>query len=91
MIKGIQSDNTVKTTINGLKITVNFAEDRNINAENSVYVSKCFEAISKIAKELEIAESGYRVVNNCGEDGQQTVKHLHFHILGGRSLQWPPG
>ena len=36
MIKGIQSDNTVKTTINGLKITVNFAEDRNINAENSV-------------------------------------------------------
>ena len=62
-----------------------------INAKNSVYVSKCFEAISKITKELGIDENGYRVVNNCGEDGQQTVKHLHFHILGGRSLQWPPG
>ncbi len=62
-----------------------------INANNSVYVSKCFEAISKITKELGIDENGYRVVNNCGEDGQQTVKHLHFHILGGRSLQWPPG
>jgi histidine triad (HIT) family protein len=34
---------------------------------------------------------GYRVVVNCGEDGQQTVKHLHFHILGKRKMTWPPG
>lgn len=36
-------------------------------------------------------ENGYRIVNNCKEDGGQSVDHLHFHVLGGRSLQWPPG
>jgi diadenosine tetraphosphate (Ap4A) HIT family hydrolase len=36
-------------------------------------------------------ENGYRLVCNCGEDGMQTVKHLHFHLLGGRRLGWPPG
>jgi histidine triad (HIT) family protein len=36
-------------------------------------------------------ENGYRLVNNCGEDGMQTVKHLHFHLLGKRRLLWPPG
>lgn len=56
-----------------------------INAENSDLVAKCFEAIAKIAK-AEGLVNGYRVVNNCGEDGGQTVKHLHFHILGGKKL-----
>ena len=36
-------------------------------------------------------KDGYRIVNNCGEQGGQTVPHLHFHLLGGRSLKWPPG
>ncbi|MBQ6570687.1 MAG: HIT domain-containing protein, partial [Clostridia bacterium] len=36
-------------------------------------------------------ENGYRVVNNCGEDGGQTVGHLHFHMLARRNLAWPPG
>ena len=35
--------------------------------------------------------NGYRIVNNCSEDGGQTVKHLHFHLLGGRAMAWPPG
>lgn len=48
-------------------------------------------AISEIVKSEKIEESGFRVVNNCKEDGGQTVNHLHFHILGGRNLQWPPG
>ncbi|MDD7502985.1 MAG: histidine triad nucleotide-binding protein [Eubacteriales bacterium] len=47
--------------------------------------------VKKLADELGIAEKGFRVVVNTGEDGQQSVKHLHFHILGGRSMQWPPG
>lgn len=47
--------------------------------------------IPKIARELGIAQSGYRVVVNCGRDGGQSVDHLHFHILGGRALKWPPG
>ncbi len=46
--------------------------------------------ISKIAKELGL-ENGYRLVCNCGEDGFQSVKHLHFHLLGKRKMTWPPG
>lgn len=61
-----------------------------INAENAIYVSEIFKAIPKIAKENNLAD-GYRVVNNCGKDGGQTVGHLHFHLLGGRLLAWPPG
>lgn len=49
------------------------------------------EIAKKLAVELGIAEKGFRVVINTGEDGQQSVKHLHWHILGGRSMQWPPG
>lgn len=62
-----------------------------INAENSVYVSKIFEAIPKIAAELGFAADGYRVVNNCGVHGGQTVGHLHFHLTGGRQFLWPAG
>lgn len=56
-----------------------------ITAENSCYVAKIFEAIPKIANELNL-ENGYRVISNVGDDGCQSVKHLHFHILGGRKL-----
>ena len=67
------------------------ASANEINAENSAFVAKIFEAVPKIAKERGIAEDGYRVVNNCGVMGGQTVGHLHFHLLGGRNLGWPPG
>ena len=56
-----------------------------IDAENSAYVAKIFEAIPVIAKQ-EGLENGYRVITNCGEDACQSVRHLHFHILGGRRL-----
>lgn len=46
---------------------------------------------SKIAADEGVAEKGFRIVMNTGEDGGQSVKHLHMHLLGGRSLQWPPG
>jgi histidine triad (HIT) family protein len=48
-------------------------------------------AIKKIAAQLGLDKDGYRVVNNIGEQGGQTVFHLHFHLLGGRELSWPPG
>lgn len=48
------------------------------------------KVIPAIAKENKL-DNGFRVVANTGEDGGQTVKHLHFHVLGGRSMQWPPG
>ncbi|MDA1353072.1 MAG: histidine triad nucleotide-binding protein [bacterium] len=50
-----------------------------------------FDAIHHIAEELNLSDAGYRIVTNVGNDGGQTVSHLHFHILGGRSMQWPPG
>ncbi|MDO5829269.1 MAG: HIT domain-containing protein, partial [Methanocorpusculum sp.] len=61
-----------------------------INESNSLYVAKVYEAVAKIAKEQKL-EKGFRVVNNCGEHGGQTVNHLHFHLLARRYLQWPPG
>lgn len=56
-----------------------------INAESSVYVAKIFEVIPEIAK-AENLGGGYRVITNCGADACQSVKHLHFHILGGAQL-----
>lgn len=53
--------------------------------ENSVYVAKVFEAIPKIAAEAGLT-GGYRVITNCGADACQSVKHLHFHVLGGKQL-----
>lgn len=61
-----------------------------ITAENSFLIAKVFEAIKEIAKK-ENLENGYRVVNNCGSDGGQTVNHIHFHLLARRNLAWPPG
>lgn len=56
-----------------------------INGENSAFVAKIFEAIPAIAEKEGLA-NGYRVITNCGEDACQSVKHLHFHILGGKKL-----
>jgi histidine triad (HIT) family protein len=44
-----------------------------------------------VAEKLGLAESGYRLVVNCGPDALQTVMHLHVHLLGGRTMSWPPG
>lgn len=60
-----------------------------ITAENSAVVARCFEAITKITEEMGIKE--FRVVSNCGEQAGQTVPHLHFHVLAGRDMTWPPG
>lgn len=62
-----------------------------IKENNADIVAHIFKVINKLVVDLNIAETGYRIVNNCGEDGGQTVNHMHFHVLGGRSLQWPPG
>ncbi|AGX42099.1 histidine triad nucleotide-binding protein [Clostridium saccharobutylicum] len=62
-----------------------------LNEKNVDIISHIFMVINKLVVDLGISDKGYRIVNNCGEDGGQTVNHLHFHVLGGRSLQWPPG
>ena len=61
------------------------ASVNDITAENSAVVSHIFEVIPQIAK-AEGLDGGYRVVSNCGADAGQTVHHLHFHILGGKTL-----
>jgi len=54
-------------------------------------IGHVYQVAKKLAKDYDIAETGYRLVSNCGDDGGQTVYHIHFHLLGGRALQWPPG
>lgn len=70
------------------KVHITSAEE--ITSDNSGYIAKIFEAVAKIAAKENLAD-GFRVVNNCGKDGGQTVGHIHFHILARRYLQWPPG
>ena len=61
-----------------------------INAANSQLVARIFERIAILAKELGLTD-GDRVVTNIGAAAGQTVPHLHFHVLAGRNLGWPPG
>ena len=62
-----------------------------LTAEDAGLIAHMFEVVQIITKEQGIAEDGFRLVFNTGENGQQSVPHLHMHILGGRMLQWPPG
>ena len=62
-----------------------------LNEENINLISHIFMKSKQIAIENGIAETGFRLVNNCGKDGGQSVNHIHFHLLGGRDMQWPPG
>ena len=57
-----------------------------ITDENKSVISELFAIMPKIAEKLEIKEDGYRVITNIGENGGQTIKHLHFHIIGGTKL-----
>ena len=60
-----------------------------VNEANSPVVAHIFTVISKLTKELGL--DSYRVVSNIGEQAGQSVFHLHFHVLAGRDLSWPPG
>ena len=61
-----------------------------IGAEDEALIGHMWSVIRNLAQELNLT-NGYRVVVNCGSDGGQAVDHLHYHLLGGRQLQWPPG
>jgi histidine triad (HIT) family protein len=54
-------------------------------------LGRIFLVANQLARQLGFAEKGFRIVNNCKEDGGQAVGHLHFHLLAGRKLGWPPG
>ena len=60
-----------------------------VDASNSAVVAHCFEVIAKVAKEQGL--ESFRIVSNIGEQAGQSVFHLHFHVLSGRDMTWPPG
>jgi histidine triad (HIT) family protein len=62
-----------------------------VEADDAALLGHIWTTIPQVARQLGLIPGGYRVVVNCGPDGGQSVDHLHFHILGGRPLGWPPG
>ena len=62
-----------------------------IKEDDSQIIGEMVLIAKNIAKELSIAEDGYRLVFNCNGNGGQTVNHIHLHLIGGRKLIWPPG
>ncbi len=59
--------------------------------EHAALLGEMIDIANKLAKEMNIAEDGFRLVFNCGPKGGQEVYHLHLHLLGGRQMRWPPG
>ena len=62
-----------------------------LEADDAEVIGQLFLNARTIARELGVANSGYRLVINNGGDAGQSVDHIHLHLLGGRPLQWPPG
>ena len=62
-----------------------------VTKEDRVYIDHILDAINSVASENGLDKDGFRIVINTGKDGGQTVPHLHFHVLGKRALDWPPG
>jgi len=64
---------------------------RQLQGNDDKLVGRMILTAVELAKQEQIAESGYRIVFNCGENGGQEVDHIHLHLLGGRKMTWPPG
>ena len=67
------------------------ASTREFNNDNIEYLSNMGLLANQIAEEEGIISNGYRWVSNTGDDGGQTVNHIHLHLIGGRKMHWPPG
>ena len=70
---------------------VHYANLLDATAADAALTGYLLSVAARIARQLGLAESGFRVVFNTLEDGGQSVPHLHLHLLGGRALSWPPG
>ena len=62
-----------------------------LQPEHDGLIGRLVRAAAEVARKEGIAERGYRLLTNCGPDGGQVVMHLHFHVVGGRRMTWPPG
>lgn len=69
---------------------VHIASPAEIGPEHEAIIGHVYTVIAQLARELKL-ENGFRVVCNCGAEGGQTVEHIHYHVLAGRNLSWPPG
>lgn len=68
-----------------------FVSISEVEDQDSELMGKILREMSRFADQKGLSEKGFRIVNNTGADGGQTVFHIHFHLLGGRSMKWPPG
>lgn len=62
-----------------------------VQTEDTPMLGSMLQVAQQLAKKLDIAEEGYRVLMNCNAGGGQAVYHIHLHLLGGRAMTWPPG
>lgn len=62
-----------------------------LTPEDTLLMGQIIQAAFVLAKQLDIAKTGYRLVSNCGPHACQSVFHIHFHLIGGRPMGWPPG
>jgi histidine triad (HIT) family protein len=67
------------------------ASAADLSAEHADLLGRLFETAARVARDEGVADGGFRLVTNAGPAAGQSVPHLHFHLLGGRSLGWPPG
>jgi histidine triad (HIT) family protein len=67
------------------------ASVQDLGEADQALLARLLLTCTKVAKDKGVADSGFRLVANTGRDGGQTVFHLHFHVMGGRHMSWPPG
>lgn len=82
-------DQAPKAPIHYLFVPKKHVESANALKDDATIVAKIFQAIAKVAERDGFAQKGYRVINNCGDDGGQSVHHLHFHVLAGEPIRFP--
>ena len=70
---------------------VHIATLNDLDQSHAGLVSALYQAVGTVAKKMGVDQTGYRLVANCNTDGGQEVFHIHFHLIGGRLLSWPPG
>ncbi|NLW52861.1 MAG: histidine triad nucleotide-binding protein [Tissierellia bacterium] len=85
------NDTDPKAPIHLLFIPKKHISSNNDVENDDMIMAHIFSAIRKVAKDMGFDKDGYRIVNNVGDDGGQSVHHIHFHVMAGRKMLWPAG
>lgn len=70
---------------------LHIATINDLQSDHALLIGQMMLAGKKIAADLKMTDDGYRIIMNCNKNGGQAVYHIHFHVLGGRQMSWPPG